>query len=183
MKTPFFTFIAAVAVLLAGCRTKEAVVVPPATSLMQPTSSPGSKYALLPVAVQHTIAAVAGAAEIKDINKVPGTDGDYYEITFRYPALYPTLYVAENGTLLNDNPPGAAGAPGGLGGTSAGGNMLSTLPYPVQRTLQLSAAGAVVVDVQRPQRNVYEFIFKDPSLHPNMYIAEDGTLLKEASSP
>ncbi|MDB6109920.1 MAG: hypothetical protein JWR69_1670 [Pedosphaera sp.] len=178
MKTPFF-ILAVAAILVAGCRATKPEAASTAI-VPQPTSSAGSKYALLPRAVQHTITAQAGAAEIKDINKVPGEDQDYYEITFRDSAVAPTLYVAEDGTLLNESAPSAAGAPGDLLGTNAGGGVLSTLPNPVQRTLQLTAPGAVVAEVRRIQGNVYEITFQDPALHPKMYIAEDGRLLKEA---
>jgi hypothetical protein len=180
MKKPLF-MLAIAAILAAGCRTPKPETTPPtAANTLQPTSSPGTKFALLPAAVQHTITVQAGAAEIKDINKVPGVDHDYYEITFRDPTAYPNLYVAEDGTVLTDRSTSAAGAPGDLRGTAAGGEVINTLPYPVQRTLQLTAPGAVIADVQRTQRNVYEISFTDPNLHPKMYITEEGTLLKEA---
>jgi hypothetical protein len=178
MKTPFF-ILAVAAVLLTGCRSTKPETAAKTATVPQPTSSPGSKYALLPRAVQHTITSQAGAAEIKDINKVPGEDQDYYEITFREPATTPTMYVAEDGTLLTGSNTGAAGAPGDLHGANAGGGVFSTLPQPVQRTLELSAPGAVVEEVRRTEGNVYEISFQDPARHPKLYIAEDGTLLKE----
>ena len=78
-----------------------------------PSSSPGTKYALLPTQVQRTITAQAGTAEIKDIDKVTGASQDIYEIQFRD---NPTLYVAEDGTLPGAKPRGAMGAPGIAGG-------------------------------------------------------------------
>ena len=105
------------------------------------TNSPGTIFSLLPSTVQRTITAQAGAAEIKDVNKVAGATREIYEVQFANPGVNPTLYIAENGTLISEgairpvtaahigtstaltNGPTAivsGGAPGTLGGEEIG---------------------------------------------------------------
>jgi hypothetical protein len=147
------------------------------------TASPGEKYSLLPSAVQRTITAEGGAAEIKDIGKVVGGGRDVYEVQFRDPGVNPPLYVAEDGALIGASTTVrasvAVGAPGPLGGVVVGAAPLSNLPYPVQTTIREQAPSAVVVDVQARARTVYEISFRDPNLHPRMCIADDGTVIKQ----
>ena len=76
--------------LLGGCATRE-VYVRPAVPVVQeqyvyPVSSP-AKFAVLPSAVQHTIAAQAGAGEITDINKSPVPDAMFMKLNFGTPVL------------------------------------------------------------------------------------------------
>jgi len=170
-----------VAALLVGCATHKPSATPPAAAEQHPppTSSPGAKFALLPASVQRTITTQGGAAEIEDINKLPGAGRDVYEVRFRESGVNPTLYVAEDGTLVNSTATAPVGAPGGLGGTTAGGTVVSTLPAPVLDALRMEAPDAVVADVQARKRTLYEIIFKDPGTHPKLFITEDGTVLKE----
>jgi hypothetical protein len=169
--------------LLAGCATREpvhqAVVVP--EEAVQPMRSPGAKFALLPSAVQQTITAQAGAAEIQDINKIPLSNRDVYEITFRNSGVLPTLYIAEDGTLINGGSAANIGAPGQLRGTATGDGLVNNLPPAVHQSLQQTAPNAVVVDAQRHQIAVYEISFKDPALNPKLMITEDGTVLGESA--
>jgi hypothetical protein len=172
MRIPMLAF-AAVIGLVAGCashRPPEVPVTeaPPATP--PPLSSPGAKFAVLPSAVQRTITAMGGAAEIRDINKVPDSGQDVYEVQFTNPTTNPNLYVTEDGELVKTNaavlppPPGAPAA---------------NLPPPVQKTLQQQAPDAVVANVLPSEHTIYEVTFADPNSHPKMLIADDGTVLKE----
>src|ERR1700757_3464123 len=89
--------------ILTGCASPQkapapVAELPPPT---EPLTSPGTKFALLPSAVQRTVIACGGAEEIKDINKV-SMDKDIYEIQFKEPSPNPTIYVAEDGTPMNN---------------------------------------------------------------------------------
>ncbi len=180
MKTPFFVFAAAAFLVLAsGCATRkqspEAVAVEAHET--QPTVSPGTKFALLPGAVQDSIRARAGASEISDINKTQGEDGhDVYVITFRD---HPTLHLADNGDPVNESNVGGVGAPAEIPEAGAGASPTTILPMAVQRTLQQAAPSAAVADVQRQRRTVYEITFQDPQRHPSLLIADDGTILRQ----
>jgi hypothetical protein len=169
---------------VAGCaehqveKKPEVAVIPP---VIYSTNSPGTKFGLLPSSVQRTITTQAGSAEIKDINKVTGgSSREVYEIKFRDPALNPTLYVAEDGTLISSGTYSYSGAPGTFGGVEEGNNysVLKGLPYPVQRTLTEQAPKAPIVDVQKSKHTIYEIHFKDPSLNPSMLVTDEGVILK-----
>lgn len=168
---------------LAGGCAYEVVQHPAAVDVEQyhvlPTGSPGAKFGILPSQVQRTITVQGGAAEISDINKVTGADRDIYEVQFRDPAINPPLYVAGDGTLINGGSRPAVGAPGSMAGTSTGGDLVGSLPESVQKTLAIQAPHAVVTDVQTKTQSLYHISFKDPDTHPNMVIAEDGTLLRQ----
>ncbi len=182
MKTSEFVLSIALAGLAVGC-THEVVQHPVAVDVehyhVSPTGSPGAKFAILPSQVQRTITAQGGAAEISDISKVTGGERDVYEVQFRDPGINPPLYVAGDGTLINGGGRLAAGAPGTMGGASVGGDLVSGLPGPVQRTLASQAPNAVVTDVQTKTESVYQVSFKDPDMHQKLIIAEDGTLLRQ----
>lgn len=167
-----------------GC-VERRVVEKPAVAIIPTvaytTNSPGTKYGLLPSSVQRTITTQAGTAEIKDINKVTGSSSrEVYEIKFRDPALNPTLYVAEDGTLISSGTHSYSGAPGTLGGTDVGSNydMLKGLPYPVQRALTEQAPKVPIVDVQKSKHTIYEINFKDPNLNPKMLVTDEGVILR-----
>ncbi|MDB6021096.1 MAG: hypothetical protein JWQ04_953 [Pedosphaera sp.] len=173
MKIPMLVFAIAISFLAAGCVNhhppREAPVAEAPTA-PPPTTSPGAKFAVLPSAVQRTITTMGGAAEIKDINKVPGAERDIYEVQFVNPGVNPNIYVAEDGSPANTNAPVAPPPSAGP---------VVKLPPPVQRTLQQSAPDAVVANVQPSERTIYEVTFTDPNSHPRMLIAEDGKVLKE----
>jgi hypothetical protein len=172
-------------ILVSGC-VEDKVAAPPAAVAVNPpitytTNSPGTKFALLPAAVQRTVMAQAGSAEIKDINKVTGANREVYEIKFRDPANNPTLFVAEDGTLINTA--GSryySGAPGGFSGTGTGNHVgvVTGLPFAVQRTLQQQFPNGVVVDVHESPHALYEITFRDPNINPTVVITEDGRILK-----
>jgi hypothetical protein len=194
-----------------GCITSEEEKHYTETHPLYTTNSPGTKFSLLPSAVQRTIMAQAGSADIRDVNKVAGSNREVYEIKFTNPGVSPTLYIAEDGTLVSEGsvrsitsvrgypstttttakpPPTivAGGAPGSLGSieTGSGGptsSLVDSLPEPVKRTLIQTSPDSVVVDVQPSTHTLYKFNFKDPGLNPRTIISDDGTLYKELSTP
>ena len=65
-----------------------------------PRSSPGTKYALLPAPVQHTVLIYGGSAEIKDIKEI-ATDQPMYQVRFADCGLNPDLFILPDGLLIN----------------------------------------------------------------------------------
>jgi hypothetical protein len=162
--------------MVTGCMThKEAPK--PAPVAVEPhnpaaTTSPGAKFTILPAAVQSTVRAEAGSAEITDINKVTVNGKDIYKIQFRDPVVNPTLFVADDGTLASRDVYNAAAV---AGGTS---EAYGSLPSAVQRTLQELAPGASVAGINASQHTIYVISFQDPNAHPTLLITEDGMLLR-----
>jgi hypothetical protein len=129
---------------------------------------------ILPTAVQRTVTAEAGTAEITDISKVAVGGHDVYRIQFRNPEANPTLYVADDGTLASKDLYSSAGAPGALGGVSGGSEPPPSMPPAVLKALQQAAPDAVVASVHISQHTIYEITFQDPATHPPILITEDG---------
>src|SRR6478672_8666812 len=87
-------------VLGAGCATAP----PPHDAVTQyetPLSSPGAQFAALPAAVQNTIRTEAGAAEIDNIVKDRSSGHLVYRTSFVNEEVYPPLFVASDGSVLN----------------------------------------------------------------------------------
>ena len=160
MKTALIALSTAIG-LLAGCATE-----PPEAEVV-PMASPGGKFAVLPAAVQRTITAMAGQAEIKDINKAANSDREVYEVLFQNSVANPNLFIAANGTVLNTNIPSLM---------PTGKEVV--MPLAVKNTLQRFAPRGVVANIHTSHRTVYEVTFSDSAIYPKMYIAEDGTVLK-----
>src|SRR6266478_3539705 len=91
---------ALISVILAGCANQRPVAEYPAP-YQRPLNSPGGKFSGLPPAVQNTIRAETGAAEIEDIHKDTSSGQPVYKVYFENRKLFPTLYVAPDGSVLN----------------------------------------------------------------------------------
>ena len=87
--------------LLAGCATEYVGdTVAYESAYKQPLISPGGQFGALPAAVQNTIRAEAGSAEIAVI-RTNNISGEWvYDIYFANPVIYPPLYVAKDGAVL-----------------------------------------------------------------------------------
>ena len=179
---PVFPAIAAVLVI-AGCahREKTADVYP----YHNPLTSPGAKFAGLPPAVQNTIHAQAGTAEIYDIQKMSNPERIVYKILFRDSAQYPPLYVAADGSVLYPNMNVAVGAAeDSIGVITSGpvtGIKMADVPNAVAKTVQEKAPTAEVAYINKigtGEKAVYEIAFKDGMRNPKLYVAEDGRLLR-----
>ncbi len=66
-----------------------------------PQVSSGALFLTLPPEVQNTIRAQTGGEQIDDIRKFTNSGAVYYRIEFRKSVLYPPLFVATNGAVLN----------------------------------------------------------------------------------
>lgn len=148
-----------------------------------PLLSPGAQFATLPPAVQRTVRAEAGAANIETIVKDTNGVDVVYRIYFRSQDVEPTLYVARDGTLLNPDLSVAIGAAQDTVGVLTGGPVtgitLSDLPPQVMKKIQERAPNAEVAYINKEKRGdqtTYNVVFKD-RMHPPLEIAADGTVL------
>lgn len=153
--------------LVAGCATPEKKTA----AGMQPLrpvelTSSGTKLALMPSAVQKTILAYGGTAEIKDISKLE-MDRDIYRVEFSNPAGNPTIFIREDGAPMNGSIP-----------IYTPSSFSTALPPPVTSALQQQAPRAAITSVAPKEMTSYEVTFADTNSHPNMLILQDGTVLK-----
>ncbi len=169
--------------LVLGCASRQPQTA--AYPYEHPLASPGAQLGGLPPAVQNTIRAQVGGADIYQITKANRADETVYEITFQQPDRYPPLYVAADGSVLYPDLRVAVGAPvdtfGAVSGGASGGVKFSDLPVNVAKTIQQKAPTAEVAFINKVTINnkiFYEVRFKDER-QPQMFIAEDGTLLSQ----
>jgi hypothetical protein len=152
----------------------------------KPLSSPGAKFAALPPAVQNTIRAQVGVADIEDIVKDASSGTAVYQISFRNHDTFPALYVSPNGDVLNpDGTVAVRAAQENLGNSTVGQNTgiikLGDLPPNVMRVIQEQAPNAEVGSISKvvqPDMTFFVVRFKDEAHAPKLTIADDGTLLK-----
>jgi hypothetical protein len=179
--------------LIAGCAThEETSPVPPQTSeapnpYTKPLNSIGGKFGGLPPTVQNTIRAEVGTAEIVDVVKDSTTDRVYYKVFFREKTIYPPLYIAPDGSVLNPDLTVAVAAPrDSTGGTAFGPSEavpLSDLPANVAQVIQERAPDAQVALIIKETWGthvVYVISFSDAARHPRLFVVADGTVLHEA---
>ena len=175
------------AVCISGCaRQRPAVDVfekPALVTYDAPLLSPGTKFAALPPAVQHTVRAETGSAEIEDIVRDTNSIPPVYRIYFVNYAEFPPLYIAPDGSLLNPDLTVAMGASKETVNVSSGGPATditrSDLPPPVVRTVQRQAPQAEVDTITKEKRGddtVYHITFKG-RLHSSMTVGADGSVL------
>jgi hypothetical protein len=174
-------------VLLAGCCCNTPVEEHPFADYpyTYPLSSPGEKFGGLPPAVQTSIRAQVGGADIFDIHKLtPPGHHVVYEVVFREAFRYPPLYVAPDGSVLFPDftvaVPANRETIGALSGGAVGGLRVSDLPINVANTIYEKAPAGEVAYVNKivsGDAAYYEVTFKGTHT-PKMLIAEDGTLLE-----
>jgi hypothetical protein len=179
MKTGFF-LIAALAFVLAGCEEEA-----PRQAYYEPLTSPGGKFTMLPPAVQNSVRAQAGMAEISNIHRIPNGESSIYEFYFKNSEVYPPLYVAPDGSVLTPDLHVAVGASAetiaASTGSAASGLKLDDLPPNVVQTIRHRAPTAEVDTVHRITEGseiLYEVSFKDPEHHPSLLVMDDGRLVK-----
>jgi len=178
MKTRSFC-LAAMLALLCGCYPE----LPHAYN--QPLNSPGGEFSVLPPAVQNSVRAQAGMAEISGINRNFDGPVKYYEILFRNPQLYPPLYLAPDGSVLNSElNVVVAATPASLAlasGKMSTGIQRDELPQRVILSIRRLAPTAEVENISRitTEGQVYFSVtFTDPQNHPALLMHDDGTLAK-----
>jgi len=178
MKTSALWFVA-VAAVICGCAE------PPPISYTQPLTSPGGEFATLPPAVQNSVRAEAGMAEISSVTKNANSVSGVYEIRFRNSDLYPPLYLASDGSVLTSNMTVAVGASedtiAASTGSESSGVKTDDLPPNVILTIRHQAPTAEVDAISRVNSGgelYYSVTFKDPTLHHPLLIRDDGHLMR-----
>jgi hypothetical protein len=169
------------ALLLAGCAQDQR-----REAYHAPLTSVGNQFGALPAAVQNTIRAQTGAAEIHTIDPEMRSIGVVYKINYVNEDLYPPLYVAADGSVINPDMSVAVGAvrdETSVGkGAGAGGIQLRDLPSPVTKVIDEYAPRSEVVSTDKEtwgSRIVYIISFKNETKTPKLYIAADGTVLRD----
>jgi hypothetical protein len=150
-----------------------------------PLSSPGGKFTGLPPAVQNTVRAQAGAAELYDVVKDSNSGKTVYKIYFKNWELYPTLYVAPDGSVLNPDLTVAVAAPADYIGIATTGPVVGIkpgdLPPAVMKSIQEHAPTKEIAVINKETWNdkeVFIVTFKDPAHNPSLYVYADGTVIR-----
>src|ERR1043165_909974 len=175
--------------LVAGCaeRYEQPSVRPVRTILSydQPLVSPGAQFSGLPPAVQNTVRAQAGSAEIVALMKETNANLVVYKFHFRNSDVNPPLMVSSDGSVLNPDFSVAVGAPTdtiGVGtGAAVQGLKLSDLPQNVMKTIQERAPKAEVASIRKEARGdnfIYIISFKDET-NPELRVNPDGSVFVE----
>ena len=176
MKTPFLLGVS-LAVMLAGCATPDAKqTAAHETRYNKPLTSPGAKFGALPSVVQLTVLAQVGPEEVVDAVRDTSSGRVVYIIYFRDHEIFPPLYVAPDGSVLN---PDLTVAVNAIEGTRV---KQADVPAKVMKAIPGRAPVSDVAFVNKETwggRVVYVVTFKDEAHNPKLLVAEDGTLLDE----
>jgi hypothetical protein len=163
--------------LLAGCATKTDTPKAEGKTLYnRPLTSVGAKFGALPPAVQSTVLAEAGAAGIADAVRDASSGHVVYKITFREPDVFPPLYVAPDGSVLNPDLTVAIAA------TSGARLKASDVPPVVKKVIEEHGPIVGYSSINKEKwgdRTVYVVTFKDTAHYPRLFITADGTLVEE----
>jgi uncharacterized membrane protein YkoI len=145
----------------------------------------------LPAAVRQTVDASRGKDPVREIDRrtIDGQTVFIVEID-RNNAPNPRLRIAEDGTLLREPmTPYVSSSdipvfvPDSTEGVPALPRLqFSDLPGPVEQKARSEANGRELADIDRENWNgrvVYEIEFKERGLNSRVYIAEDGTVVRD----
>jgi hypothetical protein len=165
------------ALLLTGCAThSKTELAQHQTVYNKPLTSPGAKFGILPPMVQRTVLSEAGPAEVVDAVRDTSTGRVVYKIYFRDNEVYPTMYVAPDGSVLNPDLTVAVSAVHGVRVKT------SDLPPKVSKAIPERAPSAEVSYINKETwggRTVYVVTFKDEAHNSRLLLAEDGTVVDE----
>jgi len=172
--------------IVAGCAAHRDQKAEYSSAFKKPLLSPGAQFGALPPAVQNTIIAEAGSEVIWDVVKDNSSGQTVYKIYFENRDIYPPLYVARDGSVLNPDLTVAVKAPEQTAAT-AGINTgtavkLTDLPQKVLDVIHEQTSRTDISEIDKAtwgNRTVYIFTFKDESHYPKVYVEADGTLLKD----
>jgi len=166
------------AAFLAGCATRQnGARGQNQTPYRKPLTSPGAKFGALPPDVQRTVLAEAGPEEVVDAVRDTSTGRVFYKITFRDYLVFPPLYVAPDGSVLNPDLTVAVAARHGTRVKTA------DVPARVMKVIPEHAPSSEVAYINKESwgnRIVYVVTFKDEAHNPKLLIAEDGTVVDES---
>src|SRR5689334_972003 len=146
--------LAGLAVLSAGCEANRPDTgLQPVVRYNYPLMSPGTQFGECPPAVQRTIRAETGGAQIEDIEKGSNDYLTVYKVRFVNSALFPPLYVASDGSILNPDLSVAIPAPHETAAIKTAGPVervtLPDLPPQVVKTIQAQVPDAELSSIVR----------------------------------
>lgn len=180
-------FVPSILLLLAGCAHHEKKPAEPVAYQERyhyPLLSSGTQFAALPPAVQRTIRAEVGSMEISDVRK--GTTGTnlVYVIYFVKNDVMPPLYIAADGSVLRPDLKVLIPSPHETAADIGTSLTLNDLPPKVVTTIQQRAPDAEVGSIGKETHGdtVTYVIFFKGDRHAPIYIASDGTFIKEGRS-
>jgi hypothetical protein len=165
------------AALLTGCATSEkAQVASHETPYHKPLTSPGAKFGALPPIVQRTVLAEVGQGEVIDAVRDTSSGRVVYKVYFRDSEIFPPLYIAPDGSVLNLDLTVAVRARQG------GQVKLDDVPAKVRKAIPERAPAAQVSYINKESWGplvVYVVTFKDEAHNPRLAFSEEGTVLDE----
>lgn len=154
----------------------------------KPLLSSGAQFAALPPAVQNTIRAETGSADIEEVVRDDNYGRTVYRVYFQNSDRFEPLLVASDGSLLDPDLIVAIGAPkedqAAASGSASSSTSLNDLPAAAVKAIQRRAPDAQVDSVIRQvsgNQVVYIVTFKDRS-HAPLQVAADGTITPEIPS-
>jgi hypothetical protein len=179
-----------VLLFLAGCATHHetppapVVETTPPNPFTKPLTSIGAKFGALPPAVQNTVRAEAGTAELTDVVRESTQDRVYFKVLFRESAIYPPLLVAPDGSVLNTDLtvsiPASRDATGGAAIEPTTPVTFNDLPLNVAKLLKARGLIAEITSINKEiwgTHVIYVVTFKDPERNPKLFLVADGTVL------
>jgi hypothetical protein len=169
--------VALAALLAAGCATESKTQqAAHHTVYDKPLTSPGAKFGALPPAVQRTVLAEAGPAEVVDAVRDTSSGRVVYKIYFLESDIFPPLYVAPDGSVLNPDLTVAVSAVQGARVKR------DEVPAKVLTVVAARAPSSEVSYISKETwggRTVFVVTFKDEAHNPKLLVAEDGTIVEE----
>ncbi len=165
------------ALLTAGCATKSTTEKETRQTIYtKPLTSPGAKFGALPPPVQRTVLAEAGPAEVVDAVRDFSSGHVVYKIYFSDSEVFPPLYVAPDGSVLN---PDLTVAVRATQGTRV---KPEDVPVGVKKAIPEHAPGAEVAAIYKETwrgQAIYVVTFKDEAHNPKLMIGADGKVVQE----
>ena len=166
-----------VALLAVGCASKSAKEqTAHHTIYNKPLTSPGAKFGALPAPVQRTVLAEAGPAEVVDAVRDTSSGRVVYKVYFRDSEVFPPLYMAPDGSVLNPDLTVAVSA------THGARVKMADVPAKVLKAIPEFAPGAEAAAVHKEywrNQTVYVVTFKDEAHNPKLLISADGVKMDE----
>jgi hypothetical protein len=142
----------------------------------KPLTSPGAKFGALPPPVQRTVLAEAGPAEIVDAVRDTSSGKVVYKIYFRDREVFPPLFVAPDGSVLNPDLTVAVSA--GRGTRVKPEDVPAKVTKAVAEHAPASEIAAVYKEVWRGQ-TIYVVTFQDETHNPKLLVGADGNIMQE----
>ena len=142
----------------------------------KPLTSPGAKFGALPPVVQRTVLAQVGPAEVVDAVRDTSSGRVVYKVYFLDSDVFPPLFVAPDGSVLN---PDLTVAVSAVEGTRV---KREEVPPKVMKVIPERAPSSEVAYINKETwggRTVYVVTFKDEAHNPKLLVAEDGTIVDE----